>query len=337
MRAFCMLTKVPSTLSTPVGMPRSIPTLYACRARVPAPVPMIILWRPRFSTISSIRGKTAARPRSIKLCPPILITFASGRIWMSELSSVRARSSWSVRFPVTSDCPSLVSSSFCIDTSEDMELIWRSRCSHVDRLEFEELFLIQQRFQVPIALLGPGTKPTEHALLHLLWNVVAGEPLLLLPRREPVERGLSARPACDNAGLRARPANRLQRREEYLDVSVVAPAAVAFLFEELPHLAAECGLHRIARSAHHAEDEPAPFGTDHTPGFGGCMVHVDVMERTRREDRRYASVLGGPAIVSVGHEGLSVEPGLLHLLTEDREHRRRAVEADIVERSPDEG
>jgi hypothetical protein len=43
MRAFCMLTNVPSTLSTPVGIPRSSPTLYAWRARVPAPVPMIIL------------------------------------------------------------------------------------------------------------------------------------------------------------------------------------------------------------------------------------------------------------------------------------------------------
>src|SRR5215210_2257348 len=230
MRAFCMLTKVPSTLSTPVGMPRSMPTLYACRARVPAPVPMIILWLPRFSTISSIRGKTAARPRSMMLCPPILITLASGRIWMTGLSSVRARSSGSVRLPVTSACPSSFSSSFCKGSS-NVHLIQWLCCRHMDCLEFEELLLIQRRLQVSVALLGPGAKPAEHACLHLLRDVVAGEPLLPLPRLEPVVRGLSPRPACHNARLHALPADRLQRREESLGVSVVAPAAVTLLFE----------------------------------------------------------------------------------------------------------
>src|SRR5437762_1289393 len=59
-----MLTNVPSTLRTPVGIPRSIPTLYACRARVPAPVPMIILWLDRLATSSSITGSTR-RPAPI--------------------------------------------------------------------------------------------------------------------------------------------------------------------------------------------------------------------------------------------------------------------------------
>src|SRR5918994_5007679 len=121
---------------------------------------------------------------------------------MTGLSSVRARSSVSVRFPLTSDCPSLVSSSFstgtsdscCIVTSVDVVLIRLSCCSHVDRLEFEESFLIERYFQVSVALLGPGAKPAEHAFLHLLRNIVSGEPLLPFPRREPVERGLPPRP-----------------------------------------------------------------------------------------------------------------------------------------------
>src|SRR6266536_3921020 len=34
-------------------------------------------------------GNTAARPRSMKLWPPILMTFASGRIWMTACVSSR--------------------------------------------------------------------------------------------------------------------------------------------------------------------------------------------------------------------------------------------------------
>src|ERR1700724_1895843 len=111
MRAFCMLTKVPSTDSTPVGMPRSRPTLSACRARVPAPWPRIIWCRPRLATISSISGKTAARPRSMKLWPPILTTLAWGRMWMGAGRPVRASSSVSDSEPSTSAWPSSVSSS----------------------------------------------------------------------------------------------------------------------------------------------------------------------------------------------------------------------------------
>jgi hypothetical protein len=76
---------------------------------------------------------------------------------------------------------------------------------------------------------------------------------------------------------------------------------------------------------------------EHTPGFGGHMVCVDVMDRTRREDHCHASVLDGPSTVAVGNEELSAEPRLLHLLAEDREHRRGAIEANVANRPPNEG
>jgi hypothetical protein len=57
-------------------------------ARVPAPVARTILWRPRLATISSISGATAARPRSMMLCPPILTTFIHGRLGKSGVASV---------------------------------------------------------------------------------------------------------------------------------------------------------------------------------------------------------------------------------------------------------
>src|ERR671917_1088119 len=176
----------------------------------------------------------------------------------------------------------------------------------MDRLEFEGLFLLKRRFQVSVALLAPGAKAADPALLPLPGDIVAGEPLLPLPRRKRVERGDPPRPARHNVRLlHALPADRLQRREERLGVGVVAPAAIALFFEELPHLAAERGLHRLARSAHHAEDEPAPFGAEHAPDFISHMVYVDVMERARREDRRHAPITGGPAIVCVSHQELS--------------------------------
>src|SRR5919107_1407891 len=165
----------------------------------------------------------------------------------------------------------------------------------MDRIEFQGFLLLKWHFQVSVALLSPGAKPAEHALLHVLWDIVAGEPLLPLPRRERVERGDPPRPARQTVRPRAPPADRLQRREECLGVGVVASAALALFFEELPHLAAERGLHRLARSAHHAEDEPAPFGAEHAPDFISHMVYVDVMERARREDRRHAPITGGPA------------------------------------------
>src|SRR5918998_5796775 len=207
----------------------------------------------------------------------------------------------------------------------------------MDRIELEVFFLLERRFQVSIALLGPGAKPAEYAFFHLLRNIVAGESLLPLPRRDGVEQCMSTRPAHRNARLCVLPAYRLQRREERLGVSLVVSAAVALLFEELPHLATERGLHRIVGSAHSAEDKPAPFGVEHAPGFGGHMVRVEVMDRTRREDRCHASVLDGPATVAVGNEELSAEPRLLHFLAEDREHRRGAIEANVANRPPDEG
>src|SRR5215210_2683187 len=113
----------------------------------------------------------------------------------------------------------------------------------MDRIEFQGFFLLKWRFQVSVALLSPGAKTAEHALLHLLRDIVASEPLLPLPRRERVERGDPPRPARHNERLRTLPADRLQRREERLGVGVVAPATVALLLEELPHLATERGLH----------------------------------------------------------------------------------------------
>src|SRR5918992_627341 len=117
MRAFCMLTKVPSTLSTPVGIPRAIPTLYACRARVPAPVPMIVVGRPRVSPVSPRSGEDARRAGANEICP------------------------------------------------------------YMDRIEFQGFLLLKWRFQVSVALLSPGAKTAEHALLHPLRDIVAGEPL----------------------------------------------------------------------------------------------------------------------------------------------------------------
>src|SRR3954468_13076655 len=101
----------------------------------------------------------------------------------------------------------------------------------MDCLEFEELLLIQWRFQVSVALIGSGAKSAEPACRPPLRDVVASEPLLPLPYLEPLVRGLSPRPACHNARLHALPADRLQRREESFGVSVVAPAAVTLLFE----------------------------------------------------------------------------------------------------------
>src|SRR4051794_2371689 len=80
-----------------------------CRARVPAPVPRIILWRGRFATISSISGITALRPRSIMLWPPILTTFAQGRIAKSGVCSVARCNVRSLSDSVTSRLPRSVS------------------------------------------------------------------------------------------------------------------------------------------------------------------------------------------------------------------------------------
>jgi hypothetical protein len=46
----------------------------------------------------------------------------------------------------------------------------------MDRIEFEEFFLLERGFQVSVELLGPGVKPAEHPFLHLLYDIVAGEP-----------------------------------------------------------------------------------------------------------------------------------------------------------------
>src|SRR3569833_1555162 len=54
------------------------------------------LWSFRAETISSTSGYTAARPRSMTLCPPILITVASGRIRKFVAASTAPASSGSV-------------------------------------------------------------------------------------------------------------------------------------------------------------------------------------------------------------------------------------------------
>src|SRR5229473_2768985 len=88
-----------------------------CLARVPAPVPRIILCRGRLATISSISGMTAARPRSMMLWPPILTTLTHGRIAKSGVSSVARCNVGSVSDSPTSRLPSAVSmelSALCI-------------------------------------------------------------------------------------------------------------------------------------------------------------------------------------------------------------------------------
>ena len=81
----------------------------------------------------------------------------------------------------------------------------------MDRIEFQGFLLLKWRFQVSVALLSPGAKPAEHALLHLLWYIMAGEPLLPLPSRERVERGDPPRPARHNVRLRALPASSAEK------------------------------------------------------------------------------------------------------------------------------
>src|SRR5919202_224454 len=108
----------------------------------------------------------------------------------------------------------------------------------MDRPELKVFFLLKRRLQVSVAIFGPAAKIAEHPLLPLLRDIVAGEPLLLLPRHDRVERAVSPRPARHNARLRALPADRLQRREERLGVGLAVPAAVALFLEQLAHLAA---------------------------------------------------------------------------------------------------
>src|SRR5690242_7909707 len=72
-----------------------------CRARVPAPVPRIILWRSRLETISSTTGQTAPRPRSMMLWPPIFTTFTQGRIARLGVASLARCSVASLSDPLT--------------------------------------------------------------------------------------------------------------------------------------------------------------------------------------------------------------------------------------------
>ena len=82
--------------STPVGRPSSAASEYACRARVPPPVPISSRWVRFTSTSSSTTGYTASRPRSIRLWPPTLTTVTSGRIGRSGTVSVAAANSGSL-------------------------------------------------------------------------------------------------------------------------------------------------------------------------------------------------------------------------------------------------
>ena len=79
------------------------------RARVPAPVPRIILCRCKFVTISSTSGITATRPRSMILWPPILITLAQGRMAKSGVLAVARISDASLSEPPAKRLPSSVS------------------------------------------------------------------------------------------------------------------------------------------------------------------------------------------------------------------------------------
>src|SRR5690606_12868789 len=84
---------------------------------------MMSRWRGRLATSSSMTGKTAARPRSMRLCPPILTTLASGRIWNRTASPVPASSSSSLREPVTSLAPRSVSSASPVSSASLMSLL----------------------------------------------------------------------------------------------------------------------------------------------------------------------------------------------------------------------
>src|SRR5205085_5627173 len=69
---------------------------------------MIILWSGRLATSSSMSGNTAARLRSMKLWPPILMTLASGRIRSVGWRPVSAIRASSVSEPLPRAWPSSV-------------------------------------------------------------------------------------------------------------------------------------------------------------------------------------------------------------------------------------
>src|SRR6266446_6174716 len=126
---------------------------------------MIILCLGRFSTISSISGNTASRPRSMKLCPPTLITLASGRIWITGCVSSRAISCSSVALPLSSDPvkrsrPSLPIKPSCsfVDTGLLLPGAAHNRCGSAFR-RVPKLYCVVHtggRYQRPV--IGEGHK-----------------------------------------------------------------------------------------------------------------------------------------------------------------------------------
>src|SRR5437870_4124766 len=119
------------------------------RARVPAPVPRIILCAGRLATISSINGITAARPRSMMLWPPILTTLTQGRIAKSGVSSVARRRVGSVSDSETSRWPRGVS----IELSP-LRIVWLS-LREPEQLDFEAVGLGKHCVEGAELRLGP--------------------------------------------------------------------------------------------------------------------------------------------------------------------------------------
>src|SRR5437763_1727601 len=212
-----MLTNVPSTLRTPVGIPRSIPTLYACRARVPAPVPMIILWSGRLATSSSIIGSTADRPRSIMLWPPILTTLASGRIRTVGCSPVRSSSPSRVSESSTSASPSSVRGESSIRPAPTIDRpAGRSGCGvspdttrptpvtrHPHALKHVALVPSRDLAQVSQLARGPTLNLGQDAGTRGRAELLASHRADLAPLVEDLAHRRTRRPGGDRAGLHA--------------------------------------------------------------------------------------------------------------------------------------
>src|SRR4051795_11683554 len=171
-----------------------------CRARVPAPVPRIILWRGRFATISSISGITALRPRSMILWPPILTTFAQGRIAKSEVYSVARCNVRSLSDSVTSRLPRSVS----IELSPFIPRypLAPLSLSESEHPHLEPVSLKKNRIERTELGLRPGAERAQ--------GVLAGRPRQLRKTRAArvtLQKGPRAAldgPACDDLLGRAR-------------------------------------------------------------------------------------------------------------------------------------
>src|SRR5690349_22638013 len=149
---------------------------------------MIMTWRARLATTSSMMGKTAARPRSMMLCPPILMTLACGRICTSGPPPVSACSASSVSERSMSALPSCVRSS-----SGKLHAFQEIAARHV-----------ALGAQIAELLLRPQLQLVEDLRLHAVGDDAPAEPGLGAPRLEGIDGRLLLGPFGAEAIFEAR-------------------------------------------------------------------------------------------------------------------------------------